>query len=377
MSFLVINCGTSSVKMTLFENKRGVKRQEIELDSASYSQVIEQGIEKLQVSDIKAIGHRVVHGGEKYTKSVLLSTEVGKELHALCELAPLHNPPAMEGIDCCKRLFPHIPQIAVFDTAFHATLPPQAALYPLPWDLSRKYHIKRYGFHGIAHAFSWKKYSERCGSDKKVITLHLGSGCSLTAIDKGISVDTSMGFTPLDGVMMATRCGEMDPAIVSYLCEKERSTPDQILSLLNHKSGLLGICGKKAMQEILESQDPQAKLAIEMFVYRIVKKVGAYLAVLGDVDALIFSGGIGEHAHRIREEIVRAFPSFSIDVKKSESLAIEPGEIAKIHKLFSKKGLYVVGSDENQLIAEEMKKVLEKVDGKDACSASFEGKGSP
>ena len=372
---LVINCGTSSVKMTLFTSSGKVHRLELKLDS-SIAETLHKGVEHFADFEMDIIGHRVVHGGEKYTRPTLITSDVEKELQKLNELAPLHNPPALEGITYCRTRFPNVPQLAVFDTAFHAKIPPKAALYPLPWELAQKHHIKRYGFHGIAHAFSWDQYSSKCGTDKKVITLHLGSGSSLAAIERGISIDTSMGFTPLDGLMMATRCGELDPAIFSYLCEKEKKSPHEILALMNQDSGLLGICGEKEMQKILERKDAQAGLAVEMFVYHIVKKVGAYIAVLGDVDALIFSGGIGENAPQIREKIIAAFPQFSLEEKKNRTLKVLPGEMKEIHHISSQVEIYVVGSDENRYIANQVNR-WEKEDGKDACSASYKSKRSP
>lgn len=375
MNLLVINCGTSSVKMTFFTASGEARFLELKLDS-SIAQAVHEGVEHFSTFEIDAIGHRVVHGGEKYTEITLITLDVEKELQKLSELAPLHNPPALEGIAYCRTRFPKIPQIAVFDTAFHAKIPLKAALYPLPWELAQKYGIKRYGFHGIAHAFAWDQYSSKCGTDKNVITLHLGSGSSLTAIKRGISIDTSMGFTPLDGVMMATRCGELDPAIFSYLCEKEKKSPHEILALMNQDSGLLGICGEKEMQKILERQDSQAGLAVEMFVYHIVKKVGAYIAVLGNVDALIFSGGIGENAPLIREKIIRSFPQFSLEEKRNRTLKVLPGEMQEIHHTSSQVEIYVVGSDENRYIANQIDK-WEKEDGKDACSASGKSKRSP
>lgn len=390
--FLVINCGTSSVKMTLFtsneEKPRRVlhghlsnlfsslpilkigEKEKILAPLSSYSQAItiildyfeKQGYDP---SSLQAIGHRVVHGGEKYSKSTLITPIVKKALESLSDLAPLHNPPAIEGINCSIRLFPTLPQIAVFDTAFHAQLPPKAAFYPIPWELSQKYGIKRYGFHGIAHAFSWQRYWDTFGKERnhnKVITIHLGSGCSLAAINEGKSVDTTMGFTPLDGVMMASRCGELDPSIVAFLCEKERKSPQDVIDIFNHASGLLGISGKTGdMQDILKesSADPREKLALDMYIYHILKKIGAFIAVLGGVDAIVFSGGVGENSTKIRAALIDALQWYSviIDPQKNEDCIKLPfGEIKCIHDLSSQVFICVVGNDENLFIAEEMQR---------------------
>jgi len=319
-------------------------------------------IAHFEIHSLQGICHRIVHGGEKYVKATVITPAVEKDLAKLSELAPLHNPPALEGIAAAQALFPQVMQVGVFDTAFHAHLPPKAAFYPIPWELSQKYRIKRYGFHGIAHAFSWKKYVELSGNPKsKVITVHLGSGCSLAAIEAAVSVDTTMGFTPLDGVMMATRSGELDPAIVAFLCEKEKKSPDEVIRLLNHQSGLLGIAGSSSMQDLLKKTDSQAKLAIEMFLFHIQKKIGAFIAVLEGVDALIFSGGIGENNPELRQKLVKTFGWYGLsisDEKNRSCKGLSPGSIESINDTNS---LYVVGSDENALIAEECRKLPPKI----------------
>jgi acetate kinase len=391
MSFLVINCGTSSVKMTLFaEDKEPlvegdlknlfspssvleVNQKRVTLSPHSYSMAIEMLIDYFEeagfvASSLIGVGHRVVHGGEKYTRPTLITPEVERDLQALSDLAPLHNPPAMSGIECSRRFFPQTPQVAVFDTAFHANLPQKAAFYPIPWELSQKYKIKRYGFHGIAHAFSWKKYVQTYKQDsekKRVITVHLGSGCSLAAIHSGLSLDTTMGFTPLDGLMMATRSGELDPSIVAFLCRREGRSPDEVIHILNHQSGVLGVSGKTGnMEQILlqASTDPRAKLALEMFIYHIQKKIGAFLAILEGVDGIIFSGGIGEKSWEIRKMIVEALAWYSIFIDEQKNrlcIQLNPGEIRSINHPESKVSLNVVGCDENLFIVEEMIRVLE------------------
>ncbi len=348
MSYLIVNCGTATVKMTLF-SKDGKVKKKVKMPSQS----CEEAITEFKTTSLQAIGHRVVHGGEKYVQSTLITPDVESDLQALIELAPLHNPPAIAGIETCKRLFPNVPQVAVFDTAFHSTIPPKAAFYPIPWQLSQKYKIKRYGFHGIAHAYDWTQYSQTQNPKKRVITVHLGSGCSITAIENGVSIDTSMGFTPLDGLMMATRSGALDPAIVSYLCEKEKKSPDEVVSLLNHQSGLLGICGEADMQKILSSNNAQTKLALEMFVYHIQKQIGAFIAILGGVDAILFSGGIGENSPHVRQKVMQAWREIPLDEKKNQS-TVTSGEIVEIHDKNSNVAVFVVGCDENQFIFEEI-----------------------
>lgn len=390
MSFLIINCGTSSIKMTLFSEKNQrviegcvknlfssssileMNQKKVTISAQSYGMALEMLLEHFKqagfiTGSLMGIGHRVVHGGEDYIMSTLITPKVERDLGSLSDLAPLHNPPAISGIEFCRQFFPGVPQVAVFDTAFHANIPQKAAFYPIPWEFSEKYKIKRYGFHGIAHAFSWKKYVQNRknshGKDR-VIIAHLGSGCSMTAIQSGQSIDTTMGFTPLDGLMMATRSGELDPSIIPFLCKKEKKSSDEIISILNHQSGLLGVSGKTAnMQEILlcASNDLQSKLALEMFIYHIQKKIGAFIAVLGGVDAIIFSGGIGENSWKIRQRVAEAFSwySISIDEAKNQSCThLKLGEIQRIDQGSSSASLYVVGCDENSLIFEETSKVL-------------------
>lgn len=358
MAVLVINCGTATVKISLFDKKLNL----LGTEKASNATTIESLLEKFDLSKIKAIGHRVVHGGNHSIGSQILTPQLENELRELSDLAPLHNPPTIRAIDRCKALFPHLPQIVVFDTSFHRTMPQVASYYAIPWVLTQKYQIRRFGFHGIAHAFSWKKYSEVCGEKKKVISLHLGSGCSLAAISEGKSMDTSMGYSPLDGIMMATRSGELDPTIIEFLCKKENKTPEEILSLLNHNSGLLGVSSLSGdMRQLNTSNDPQAHLAKEMFAYQIIKKVGAFLAVLKGADALIFSGGIGENDPFLRKKIAEALSWLGVDLAEDTNQSctgMKAGEMKMITKIESRIPFFVVGSDENLFIAKEMVALL-------------------
>ncbi len=317
-------------------------------------------------SSVCAVGHRVVHGGSFFTQSVRITKDVLKKLHEVSKLAPLHNPPSLEGIEIAQKLFPKkIPEIAVFDTAFHSKLKPHVALYPIPLELSERYHIKRYGFHGISHAYLWKKYAEHAPHMKKkakVVTLHLGSGCSLAAIHAGVSIDTTMGFTPLDGLMMATRSGSIDPAIVAYLSEQLHIEASQVIHLLNNQSGLLGVSEEtEDMRLLLASKDPKARLAIQMFIYSVLKGVSSFVGALGGVDALIFSGGIGEHASFIRKELAQklSWLGVKLDLKKNEqSVSLNPSQVEKISARSSYPEVYVIATDENEAIASEVSSLI-------------------
>ena len=326
MLILVINSGSSSIKYQLFDipgkllckglierigqDRSGVKdhQQGIKVMVDAITDPKHGVIDS--ICKVVAIGHRVVHGGEEFNKSTLITPEVIKYIEKYCELAPLHNPPALAGIRACKALLCEIPQVAVFDTAFHAEMPAHAYLYGLPYQQYKKYKIRRYGFHGTSHRYvtlGAAKILGRPPQDLKLITCHLGNGCSITAVDCGKSVDTSMGFTPLEGLLMGTRTGDMDPAIVFYLMDKENLKADQISGLLNKKSGLLGLSGiSNDMRDLLreaEAGNERAKIAIEVFFYRIKKYIGAYIAAMNGCDAIVLTAGIGENNAWIRERI--------------------------------------------------------------------------
>ncbi|AFH48987.1 Acetate kinase [Ignavibacterium album JCM 16511] len=262
--------------------------------------------------DIEAVGHRVVHGGETFSGSVLITDEVIKALQDNIELAPLHNPPNIKGIQAATRILPGTPQVGVFDTAFHSHMPPKAYLYGIPYELYRKYKIRRYGFHGTSHLYVSKRAAELMGrkyEELKIITAHLGNGCSMAAVDRGVSVDTTMGFTPLEGLLMGTRSGDLDPQVILYIMGKEGLSLNEAATMLNKHSGLIGISGESSdMREILaavKDQHQRAKHAFDIFCYRIKKYVGAYAAAMGGVDALVFTGGIGENSYEVREEVCR------------------------------------------------------------------------
>jgi acetate kinase len=279
-------------------------------------------------SEIEAVGHRVVHGGETFSGSVLITDEVIEKIRENIELAPLHNPHNLRGIMACKRLLPDTPQVAVFDTAFHQKMPEYAFIYGLPYELYKKYKIRRYGFHGTSHRYVSKRASEILGvpiEKLRIITAHLGNGCSMAAVKYGVSVDTTMGFTPLEGLLMGTRSGDIDPAIVLYIMGKEGLTMAEVNALLNKHSGLVGISGVSSdMREIIREMkngNMRAKLAFDVFCYRVKKYIGAYAAVMGGVDAIVFTAGIGENSPDVRKSVCEGleFLGIKIDDEKNNS----------------------------------------------------------
>lgn len=396
---LTINCGSSSIKISLFENNKGtysrlldahLKRansEQFELEvisprgkeSATVNQPM--GIpEQLQwifgvltqqfgftFSSLRGIGHRFVHGGNRYLSTIRIDSTVISELEKLSYLAPLHNDACLAGIKECFVLGKSIPQFAVFDTAFHHSLPAVAAYYAIPKEISEKYQIKRYGFHGIANAFLWNSYIENINKNipkAKIITLHLGSGCSITAIENGLSVDTSMGFSPSEGLIMGTRAGDIDSSVVELLCLQGKKTPGDVMEQLNFKSGLLGVSGVSSDMETLLSlyfENEQARLAVDMFCYRIVKYLGAYIAILGGADAIIFSGGIGENSPIIRDRILEkmAWYGLKTDTEANQAaIGLPYGAVQKVSASTSSMACYVISADENIFIANEVSRVL-------------------
>lgn len=330
MKIAVINSGSSSLKCKLFEmpSKKMLIEKEIqkigEEDSPIHSHA--EALEALGIdfSDVDAIGHRVVHGGEKLQKSCIIDAQVVEIIQDLIPLAPLHNPANLEGIKALKEKMPDIPQIAVFDTAFHASLQKEAFIYALPYELYEKHDIRRYGFHGTSHAYLTKeaaKILEKPLEELNIITLHLGNGASACAVKNGKSMDTSMGFTPLEGLMMGTRCGDIDPDIPLFLQRELGMNAKEVDILLNKESGLKGVCGENDLREILLREDAKAQLALDIMIRRIQKYIGAYMVLLENVDAIVFSGGIGEHSNYVRERVM----DNSI-IKEIKSLVIETNE---------------------------------------------------
>lgn len=413
MRVLVLNCGSSSLKFRLLDVLEGEARGEpkpgrtlmsgavkgiggtatLELMTEGavgspvrklvldHSQAIRWVFEHLEkrggdggdaapLSQVHAVGHRVVHGGERFSQSMVIDEAVVAEIEALSELAPLHNPACLAGIHGTRAVLGSaVPMVAVFDTAFHHTLPLCARAYALPHELAARHHIRRYGFHGIAHASLVAGYVAFTGGTRdkdRIIALQLGNGCSVTAIAAGKSVETSMGFTPLEGLVMGTRSGDLDPSIVSYLAHREHVDASEIERWLNERSGLLGVSGRSNdMRELLHAathgQDERAALAIELFCYRARKYVGAYLAVLGGADAIVFGGGIGENSPEIRARICTGMEWCGVFLDAARNMAavgLPPGSAARISQDGAEMGVYVVADDEETWIARETARCL-------------------
>jgi len=322
-----------------------------------------EGPEQIQsVADIHAVGHRVVHGGEHFKHSVTIDETVLRAIEDCIELAPLHNPTNIKGIQAARDVFgTGLPQVAVFDTAFHQTLPECAYLYAIPYQLYRRYRIRRYGFHGTSHRYVAYRYRQLMKIERdetNVITIHLGNGCSIAGIRRGDSIDTSMGLTPLEGLVMGTRSGDIDPAIVDFISVKEGLSAREVETLLNKQSGLLGISGlTNDMRELLaeekENNDRRAHLAIEVFCYRVRKYIGAFLAGTGGADAVIFTGGIGENSPEIRARICNGLEWIGLTIEADRNSQAEKGFEGKISTDDSRLAAYVIPTDEELLIARD------------------------
>ena len=396
MKVLVMNCGSSSLKYQLIDMSTEESMvqglvERIGIEGSILTQKVEgkdkyiintnikdhKGAIKLvlealvdsihgvikSMDEISAVGHRVVHGGEKYSDSVLIDDEVLKSIKDCIVLAPLHNPPNVIGIEACKELMPNTPMVAVFDTAFHQTMPKHAYICPVPYELYEKYGVRKYGFHGTSHKYVSYKVAETMGKDiknLKIITCHLGNGCSLAAVKNGKSVDTSMGFTPLAGVMMGTRSGSIDPSVISFLIEQHGYTIEQIDELLNKKSGILGISGVSSdfrdVLEAAESENERAKLALEIFYYKVRTQIAAYAGAMGGVDVIVFTAGIGENSSITRREILKGleFFGFTINTEKNELR----GKIQEISNEDSRVKVYVVPTNEELMIARDTAKLV-------------------
>jgi acetate kinase len=398
MKVLVINSGSSSIKFRLGEVKEtghgewsveaaslegavkgiggpaSVEARGADLAPVKTSLEVGNHIEAFRVlfdrfggyfRTIAAVGHRVVHGGERYLNSTLITDDVEAGIDALSELAPLHNPACLAGIRGAKAAWgSSVPMVAVFDTAFHQTMPQVARHYAMPADMAERHHIRRYGFHGIAHASLAHGYADCAGralEGTRLITLQLGNGCSIAALSGGKSVDTSMGFTPLEGLVMGTRSGDLDPSVVAYLSVREKVTPAEVERWLNERSGLLGLSGRSNdMKELLRAvecdHDERAAFAIGLFCYRARKYVGGYLALLGGADAIVFGGGIGEQAPEIRRRICQDMGWCGIELNDERNRAthgLRPGSGAKVSTDGSRPAVYVVAADEETWIAKE------------------------
>ena len=393
MKILVVNCGSSSLKyqlinmdndevlasgkcdrigvkgmeMPFVEYKRNGKKHVKELELPNHTVAFEAVLEFLtdaeigaikDISEIDAIGHRIVNGGPSFTKSVVITPEVLEEYNKCIEYAPLHNPAHLQGINACMSLMPNVPEVLVFDTSFHRTIPEKAALYAIPYEYYEKYAIKRYGAHGISHQFITKAAAEKLGKKPEeinIISCHLGNGASLAAIEKGKCVDTTMGLTPLEGLVMGTRSGDVDPAVLQFVMKKENLSIDEMLNILNKKSGMLGVSGTtgdmRDLKGLRDKGDKRAELALEMFSYRVRKYIGAYMAVLGHVDAIIFEGGIGEHNLDAVAKSVEGLEEFGIKLDRT-NLADECYE-GIISLPDSRIPMYVIPTNEELEIAKE------------------------
>lgn len=395
MKILVLNSGSSSIKYQLFNMEdesvlaRGIVERigiedsflehevngdevVIEEDIPNHSKGISLVIDALlddnhgvldNMDEINAVGHRVVHGGEKFADSVRITDEVVEQMEAVSDLAPLHNPPNIAGIKVCQELMPGKPQVGVFDTAFHQSMPAEAYTYALPYEYYEKYGVRRYGFHGTSHRFVAKraaKMMDKDYSDSKIITCHLGNGASVAAVKNGKSIDTSMGLTPLEGLVMGTRCGDIDPAIVPFLQEKEDLSSKEIDNIMNKESGLLGISGvsndSRDIQEAADEGNERAQLAGDVFNYRVKKYIGAYTAAMGGVDAIVFTAGIGENAIEIREGILDGleYLGFELDKEANDSR----GKEIEISKTGSDTKVFVIPTNEELVIARDTAEIL-------------------
>lgn len=391
MKVLVVNCGSSSLKYQLLSmedesvmakglaERIGIEgsrlkhaatgKDEIAIEKelpdhkAALKLIMDILVDKeygviSDMSEISAVGHRVVHGGEKFSGSVRISEEVMKALQECAELAPLHNPPNIMGIEACKQLMPDVPMVGVFDTAFHQTIPDYAFIYPLPYDYYKKYGIRKYGFHGTSHKFVAQRAAQMLGKpleELKVITCHLGNGASITAVDKGKSVETSMGFTPLEGLAMGTRCGSIDPAIVAFIMEKENLTADQVNDVLNKQSGVLGISGISSdfrdLEGAADEGNKRAQLAIDVFAYKVKKFIGSYSAVMNGVDAIVFTAGLGENSASMREKICSGLEYLGVELDSEENKV--RGKEKIISKPRSKVKVLIIPTNEELMIARE------------------------
>jgi acetate kinase len=325
------------------------------------------------VGEIDAVGHRVVHGGERFKRSVRIDEAVLRGIDEMIDLAPLHNPHNLKGVAAARAVLgSDVPHVGVFDTAFHHTIPERAYLYAIPYQLYRRHKVRRYGFHGTSHryvAYRWRELTGVARKDTRIITLHLGNGCSACAIDHGDSVDTSMGFTPLEGLVMGTRSGDLDPAVLEYVGAKEGLSPSEVDNLLNKQSGLLGLSGltndmRELLAEAEENSDRRARLAIEIFCYRVRKYIGSYLAVLGGADAIVFAGGIGEHAAEVRAEICRGLEWAGVDLDDGANGRMVGGAEGRITTSASRLAVWVIPTDEELLIARDTFRVVTGVEAR-------------
>ncbi len=396
MKVLVVNCGSSSVKYQLLNmedesvmarglaERIGIEGSRLKHQASEREEVIiekpmpdhktalklitdvltdeKTGVIK-DMDEIYAIGHRVVHGREKFSGSVKITDEVMDTLRECADLAPLHNPPNIMGIEACQQLMPGKPMAGTFDTAFHHTIPDYAYIYPIPYEYYKKYGVRKYGFHGTSHKYVAERAAEIVGKpleSLKIITCHLGNGASITAVDGGKSVETSMGFTPLEGLAMGTRCGSIDPAIIAFLVEKENKTVEEVNNILNKRSGVLGISGVSSdfrdLEQAAEKGDYNAKLAIEVFAYKVKKFIGSYSAVMNGVDVIVFTAGLGENSVSMRERICSGLDYLGLELDPEANNV--RGKEAIISKPGCKVKAVVVPTNEELMIARDTVKTI-------------------
>ncbi|MDI3534541.1 MAG: acetate kinase [Thermosediminibacterales bacterium] len=396
MKVLVINCGSSSLKYKLFNMEDesvlanglveriklegsvlkheplGKEKVEISTEIPDHEVAIKMMLDALthpdygvikDLNEISAVGHRIVHGGEKFTGSVKITDEVIKSLEECIELAPLHNPPNILGIEAVKKQIPGVPMVGVFDTAFHQTIPQKAFMYGLPYEYYKNKGLRRYGFHGTSHQYVSQRAAEilkKPIKELKIVTCHLGNGVSLTAVKGGKSVDTTLGFGTVSGVIMGTRCGDVDPVLITYLMEKENLNYEQINDILHKKSGLLGISGVSSdmrdIEEAAEKGNKRAQLALEMFEYMVIKYIGAYAAAMNGLDAVVFTAGIGENAIQLRKNVCEGLKFLGIEIDDEKNNA--RGKEIDISKQNSKVRVLVIPTNEELMIARETKALV-------------------
>lgn len=397
MKVLVVNCGSSSIKYQLIDmeneslmakgylEKIGLQdsflthtvngeKHKIEQVITNHEEGIKLVLDQLvhpeygvidSLDEIGAVGHRVVHGGEKFSSSVLINDDVIDVIKECIPLAPLHNPAGITGIEACKKVLPSVPMVAVFDTAFHQTLPKMAYLYALPYEYYEKYGVRKYGFHGTSHKFVSKRVAEVMNKpveDLKIVTCHLGQGASLCAVDGGKSVDTSMGLTPLAGIPMGTRCGDIDPSIVTFLMKKENLTPDEMDNVLNKKSGKLGISGvsfdDRDIEAAIKEGNERAKLAIDNFAYQVVGYIGRFVAQMNGVDVITFAGGIGENGIEVRKQICESLSYLGVKIDEEKNNC--RGKEVEISTPDSKVKVFVIPTNEELMIARDTVEIVNK-----------------
>jgi acetate kinase len=402
MKILVLNCGSSSIKYQLFNmndsqwdvmakggvEKVGLKGSFLKHEKASGEKVLLEGeildhqigIDYIlgvlisekhgcikDLDEIDAVGHRVVHGGEMFNSSVFITDEVIKKMEECIELAPLHNPPNLKGIQAISTLLPDVPQVGVFDTAFHQTMPKHAFMYAIPQSLYKEYGIRRYGFHGTSHRYVSHRACELLDCDyntQRIVSCHLGNGASIAAIKNGQSVDTSMGFTPIEGLMMGTRCGDLDVGAVTFIMEKEKIGTRSASILFNKHSGMLGVTNissdMREIEEAYEKGDENARLGLEMYCYRIKKYIGSYAAAMGGIDILLFTGGIGENADLIRSKVCENLDFLGIKINESKNKNLR-GQEMDISSSGSRVKVMVVPTNEELVIAQDTKEIVEQL----------------